>query len=282
MRLCYVWKRLKLVGNVIIVNSFLILMTIRQIDHPRLPMPYLLCIIRLSILSFRYEWFYSRILKEICQRFFTFPTITRVSYDLHRADPTNDTRNRRPFAEIGQFSVFGNAEEEVVFMLGAVFRIIDVCQENGVWTVKLILWHYEDQDWNHGCATAQCNSEDKTHMDPTNLMNFCSVVLSVGKHEFAQRLLANHLKELELSNMTNNKAVQMGQCYHKLGHCNLCFQDYNLAIERFDEALNLFTLSLPGNHPVIAANTSIKRKCVKCYEPVRTSTCIVPRCTQYL
>jgi hypothetical protein len=53
-----------------------------------------------------------------------------------------------PFAELGDLSHFED-ESEVLFSMGAVFRIEDTFEENKyLWTVKLTLTAVEDEQWN--------------------------------------------------------------------------------------------------------------------------------------
>ncbi|CAF1349475.1 unnamed protein product [Rotaria sp. Silwood1] len=53
-----------------------------------------------------------------------------------------------PFAELGDQSIF-EQENEVLFSMGAVFRIGETCEEHRyLWTVKLTLTTEEDEQWN--------------------------------------------------------------------------------------------------------------------------------------
>jgi hypothetical protein len=52
------------------------------------------------------------------------------------ADPHHVIKEKRPFADISPFSEFGETEQEIVFMLGTVFRIEDT---NGIWIINLSL-----------------------------------------------------------------------------------------------------------------------------------------------
>ena len=169
------------------------------------------------------------------------------------ADPKNNTNGRRPFAEISQFSAFGDAEEDILFMLGTIFQVMDVCEENSIWTIKMTLWNYEDHDWNNASDIIQLDLGNQAVMDPTNLVKFCSTLLNAGEDRLAERLIENHLHELILSNAENQNAAQIGQCYQKLGHCALLRKECRLATKWLNKALDIFTCVLPENHLIIAA-----------------------------
>ena len=169
------------------------------------------------------------------------------------ADSATNTNSQRPFAEISQFSAFGYVEEEILFMLGSVFHVNDVCRENNVWTIKMILWKYEDHDWNNVSATIQFNLGDQTEMDPTHLFEFCSLLLNLGEDNLAEKLIQKYLHDLLLSNGDHQNTLQISGCYHKLGHCALNRKKSESALEWFDKALKLFTTFLPQNHLIVAA-----------------------------
>ena len=137
-------------------------------------------------------------------------------------------------------------------MLGTIFHITDVCQEDNIWTLKMTLWNYEDHDWNTVSFTIQYDVNDKTNIDPANLLQLCSTLLNFGEVQLAERLIKNYLHELTLANVENKNAVQIGQYYQKLGHCALFRKEYKVAIELFDKALNMFAVVLPQNHLIIA------------------------------
>lgn len=169
------------------------------------------------------------------------------------ANPRNNTNGRRPFSEIAQFSQFGNAEEEILFMLGAVFHIDDVCHDEGFWTVKMTLWNYQDHDWNNVSFTLQLSLGEEIDLDPTNLLQFCSALLNAGHVQLAEKFVKNHLHQLTLLNVDNKRLVHIGECYQKLGHCALFRRDYSLAIKSFEKALSLFASGSLHNHLITAA-----------------------------
>ena len=56
--------------------------------------------------------------------------------------------NEFPYADISKHSAFGETEEEILFAMGAIFRIQSIVMDNntGVWTVKIILTSEEDEE----------------------------------------------------------------------------------------------------------------------------------------
>ncbi|CAF4015774.1 unnamed protein product, partial [Rotaria sp. Silwood1] len=61
--------------------------------------------------------------------------------------PIDISIDKFPYADISSESTFGEAEKEVLFSMGTIFRIISVTQENneGIWIVRLKLSDEEDK-----------------------------------------------------------------------------------------------------------------------------------------
>ncbi|CAF3384983.1 unnamed protein product [Rotaria sp. Silwood2] len=74
-----------------------------------------------------------------------------------------------PFAELSDQSNF-EYENEVLFSMGAVFRIGETCQENRyLWIVKLTLTTDEDEQWN--ILTEHLQEKHQQEEEATNEMN---------------------------------------------------------------------------------------------------------------
>ncbi|CAF1021744.1 unnamed protein product [Didymodactylos carnosus] len=115
----------------------------------------------------------------------------------------------KPFADISHLS--DNKSEEVLFMLGSLFRIVDVNKEDhlsDIWTVKLILCSDEDDRLKDVLERFKRQLPKKT-----NLYDLGNVLFEMGAYEHAQKCYTRHMCTAEdpLKEVTSVLCIKLGE-----------------------------------------------------------------------
>ncbi len=154
------------------------------------------------------------------------------------ADPqvTNDVK---PFANITQFSQFGDAEQEVLFMLGSVFRLTDLHQEDDQgWIASMTLCSDGDHELKKIFETLKDETQSGIVSDEANMLTFSTILGRMGRIDQADKFLQRALHEYRMA--SNEHQIDIANCYHKLGTGALLRHQYNHALEWFEKALNIY------------------------------------------
>ncbi|CAF1003858.1 unnamed protein product [Rotaria sp. Silwood1] len=116
----------------------------------------------------------------------------------------------KPFANISSFSYFSQ-EEEVLIMLGSIFRLVDIHQDvEQVWIIEMRLCSNHDNDLklvvdqlkkNHGEGDAE-----------TSLLSLGFILLDMGKYDSAEKYFFRFLNE------QSNDYQGIARCYYALGN----------------------------------------------------------------
>ncbi|CAF1148463.1 unnamed protein product [Didymodactylos carnosus] len=130
------------------------------------------------------------------------PAVESVLFEM-----TIDTRKcPRPFHNVENMSYF-RAEQEILFSLGTVFRIVSVKQlDCGIWNVKLILNGEEDDQLRR-----LTNHMKKEIQGPNDFFIIGKLLLKMGEYDRAEQF---HLIMLE--NISDNEP-DVGYIYNQLG-----------------------------------------------------------------
>jgi tetratricopeptide (TPR) repeat protein len=165
------------------------------------------------------------------------------------ADPSHVVKEKSPFADIAPFSEFGESEQEILFMIGTVFRIEGVKEEqNGIWIISLSLCDDEVEHEIVPISNAFKNEyKNSTENDRTGVTTLCSFLLDMGKLDTVEALVKRTLYELP-SNDILNKA----KYYYQLGTIALHRHQYDIGLRSFNDVVKL----LPKDHRLMA-NTYI-------------------------
>lgn len=149
------------------------------------------------------------------------------------ADPRLNVE--KPFANIRYHSF--SREEEVLFMLGSVFQIMDINSlQRGIWVVKLKLCSDNNQQLD------QLEDQNK-------LISFGHVLVTMGKIEEAEIYYRRLLEDLE-----SNRHPDLARCYAALGAVADEKGEYDSSLYLFEKALKL-SLAAPVKRPFhIASN----------------------------
>ncbi|CAF1178840.1 unnamed protein product [Didymodactylos carnosus] len=152
-----------------------------------------------------------------------------------------DTRlDTKPYSDIFHVSYFQDAEEEVLIMLGAIFKIHDVAfdDEEKIWVIKLTMCRDNDHELKHVFDSY------KRDLEEANLV-------SLGKHLY-------HMNELDKAEVMFRRHLDIdsaeGGAYTGLGMIAYRKCEINSAIQYYERALELDAKRLLLQHPNTATN----------------------------
>ncbi|CAF3858243.1 unnamed protein product, partial [Rotaria sordida] len=113
---------------------------------------------------------------------------------------TNRT-DTRPFADVTHSSYYGGNEDEILFMAGSIFHIVDVqkaSEDNAIWTIKLVLCGEQDNQLNEVFTNLKA-----TLADETDMVSVGKILDDMGKREPAK--CAYDLSDEHKRNETNGR-----------------------------------------------------------------------------
>jgi tetratricopeptide (TPR) repeat protein len=139
---------------------------------------------------------------------------------LFEIDADSRIEGIRPFADISSFSKMSD-EEEVLMMLGSIFRINNIYLDTQVWIIKMRLCSDNDHDvkflFDH--MKHDYNRYGKTHEGI-----FGIILTRMGKFDQAEKYFHRLLKELP----PNDRNVNI--CYQNLSQIAMQKGDYDLSL----------------------------------------------------
>ncbi len=215
-----------------------------------------------------------------------------ISNDLHRvlfvidADPSVVTS--KPFADIRSLSDFGN-ECEVLFMIGCIFRLVDIRRENNeqIWVIRMKLCGDNEHDLKQ--LFDHMKKDYGGGDEKVSLLSFGDVLLKMGKYDLAEKMYRRSLHELpcndvslfdlyrSLGILTKNKGeydsslqwfhkslenrmrtdpsdyINIGNLYNFIGESYRLKGRGDTALEYYNKAVILFQQARAENHPDMAS-----------------------------
>ncbi|CAF1335203.1 unnamed protein product, partial [Didymodactylos carnosus] len=141
-----------------------------------------------------------------------------------------DTRlkDAKPFADITHVSYYGSREEEVLFMLGSMFRITDVILDDHVWNIKLVLCSEQDNQLKDVFMSMKQDIPDET-----TILSLGNILCQMGDYDKAEQYLQRLLNSLSQDD------PNIARCLHNLGNVNIEKGQFNKALEYFRKVLQL-------------------------------------------
>ncbi|CAF0999918.1 unnamed protein product [Didymodactylos carnosus] len=143
----------------------------------------------------------------------------------------NSQVNKFPYADISEYSAFEKVEAEVLFTMGAVFRIHSVVKSDERWIVKLKLTNEEDEDL---ASLTKYMREEITHLMLFPLSKLANLMLAMRKYEQAERFYLGLLRDPKmtkdfgvLSAFHNN----LGKAYSELNKPIKAIEQYQQSCE---------------------------------------------------
>jgi tetratricopeptide (TPR) repeat protein len=155
-------------------------------------------------------------------------------------DPAKSTT---PFASISRVSYYGDREDEVLFAMHTVFRIVDIkpMDENQrLFQVNLMFTSNNDEDLLTLTKLIQNETKGLTGWDQLG-----ELLLKMGQAEKAQQVYENILEQ------TTDES-EKAPIYHQLGLAMKNQGEYEEALIFFEKALEIDKETLPSNHPDLA------------------------------
>ncbi len=161
----------------------------------------------------------------------------RILFEID-ADPHVVTT--KPFADISSYSKFGY-ESEILFMIGAIFRIEDIHQDDDrIWIIRMQLCsddHYHLKElFGHMQKTYADGNKEIT------LLSFGRVLHQMGKFDLAEKFYERYLKELPSDDPSRSDV------YYSLGVLMMNKGDYNASVQWFRETLKIKSQTDPSDY----------------------------------
>ncbi|CAF3648668.1 unnamed protein product [Rotaria socialis] len=154
------------------------------------------------------------------------------------ADP--QLENLKSFAKINSISSYAN-EQEILFMLGSIFRLVNVKQEkNGLCTIQMILSNHNDEHLR--ILFDNIKNEYSGVNEETSLYSFGNILYQMGKYDLAEKYFYRLLKDLP------NGHDDISKCYHSLGVLALIKDNRDLSLYWHEKSLKI----LKPNDPSLA------------------------------
>jgi tetratricopeptide (TPR) repeat protein len=144
----------------------------------------------------------------------------------------------KPFADISSHSRYN--EEEVLFMVGCVFRLIDIRQNGQIWIIYMQLCDDDENDmqdlFQH--MKKQYAGADKE----VGLRSFAAVLYQMGKYDLAKMVYHRLLNEL------SSNDPMLSSIYRSLGMIAEEKSEYNTSLEWYQKSLKSQMRINPSNH----------------------------------
>ena len=199
------------------------------------------------------------------------------------ADPRVVTT--KPFADVRGHSPYD--ESEILFMIGCVFRIVDIRQQNRMWTIFMSLCSDYEHDKND--LLRRLKRECGGGNQQVDQKSFGAVLHKMGKYNFAQMVYFSALNDSTIDGSTYasicrslgmisedkgdydislkwydhawltqlrhdpSDYVSLGSIYCCIGVVYKKKGDYNKALEYYNKAIDLFRREHAENHPNMAS-----------------------------
>ncbi|CAF3599622.1 unnamed protein product [Rotaria socialis] len=162
--------------------------------------------------------------------------LCNVLFDL-RVNPK--LSGTKPFADVTLLSYYRD-EEEVLFMLGAIFRICAVTFDSqvNIWTIELELCNDDNNELKPSFDSLKENIDDETNLYELGRIFWNMKHLDASERCFKELLQQQH----------SNVHIIPG-CYLHLGNIATDRGQYNEAVAYHRHALELKQQVLPNDHP---------------------------------
>jgi tetratricopeptide (TPR) repeat protein len=156
-----------------------------------------------------------------------------------QADPSID--RVKPFADIRTFS-YSTKQSQILFMLGSIFRIINVYQQNDIWICQMNLSSRTDPDLK--TIFEQISKEDED--SGTDLLAYGNLLARIGLYDDAEKYYQHILNELP----ANHEDTHV--CYRNLGNVAYLKKEYDKSLEYHSKSLEIKKHFLKPTDPSIA------------------------------
>ncbi|CAF1101344.1 unnamed protein product, partial [Rotaria sordida] len=146
----------------------------------------------------------------------------------------------KSFANITSKSFYTN-EQEILFMFGSIFRLINIKQEkNGLWIIQMILSNHNDENIKQ--LFNNIKNEYSGINNETSLLSFGNILYQMGKYDLAEKYFHRLLNDLPKNH------DDISKCYYSLGVLALIKDNYDLSLNWHNKSIKI----LKSNDPHLA------------------------------
>lgn len=163
-------------------------------------------------------------------------------------DPTNSTTTTATFASIANVNYYSDKEDQVLFSLRTVFRIVDIksMDENpSLFQVNLTLPNDNDNDLR--VLTNRIHEETFPHEKGWQRLGL--LFNRIGQSDKAQEMFEILLEQ-------TRDDIEKGRIYDELGLAKYNQKEYQTALTFYTKSLQIRQVSLPENHPDLCISYS--------------------------
>lgn len=164
---------------------------------------------------------------------------------LFEIDADTSLVSAKPFADITERSAFDKEEQEILFMLGSIFKVIDVSRhdETNTWIIQLELSNEEENSIKPVFEFLKSQTPEET-----DLMCIGNIYYHMGKYFEAEKYFQ------KMSSSLPENDINLAGCYSNLGMIAYYgYGDYDKAFTHYSKALE-FELKKPLRHKYTLGN----------------------------
>ncbi|CAF3746194.1 unnamed protein product [Rotaria sp. Silwood1] len=166
--------------------------------------------------------------------------LQRILFEID-LDPT--LTGIKPFANITSNSFFTD-EQEVLIMLGSIFRLVKIDYQDRVWIVHMTLC--SDKDNNLKPIYDYMKNEYDKSEGESSIFSFGILLFKMGQYDKAQKYYNHLLNELPRDH------PDLAPCYHNLGMIANNNGNYDEGLKWFNKALEIYTRTHKFDDPILA------------------------------
>lgn len=165
-----------------------------------------------------------------------FGSLHSILFEIQVENSVNDAA--KPFADIAGMSVFANDEQEILFMIGSVFRLESTYMEGCVTVFKMTLCSDNDHDLK--TLFEHMKSEIGIGTDDT-LLTLGTLLWKSGRFDQAEQFYHQMLTEIQ----SDDQLVQ--NCYQGLGFIAAAKGDFDSSLMWHTKVLKRYQQTLPSD-----------------------------------
>ncbi|CAF3590934.1 unnamed protein product, partial [Rotaria socialis] len=163
---------------------------------------------------------------------------------LFEIDAESNIDHLRPFADISSKSHIPT-ESEILFAFGTIFRLESIHDENSVCVIRIVTSNESEEK-----ALMKLLEWMRKEIGKENdLLALGYILFKSGKLEEAEQFFRRLLHEKSEADNPN-----IPYCYQALGDLATEKGDYDEAIARHNQALDIWSKTMPNEHPSVAAS----------------------------
>ncbi|CAF3388694.1 unnamed protein product [Rotaria socialis] len=150
--------------------------------------------------------------------------------------------NRRPFAQIDEFSYYGD-ETEILFMVGSIFRLESIRQDDPfgdmkIWTIRMRLCGDDEND----LKKLYDHMKSKITRAEMNLMSLGLTMWKMGKFDLAEKYYRQFLTKLPSNDSSLSKL------YQRFGLVANSKGEYDSSLEWYEKSLEIMMKTRPFDY----------------------------------